>query len=78
MDETWIRQHLSAYLDSSKTNVRLETQGSVEIGCSIAVMVKMFASVSPTYAALSATPQAQPQGGWQKYFDDWKAKGIIS
>ena len=31
----------------------------------------------PTHAALSTLPIAVA-GGWQKYFDAWKAQGIIS
>ena len=31
----------------------------------------------PAYADLSALPIAS-SGGWQKYFDDWKAAGLVS
>ena len=34
-------------------------------------------AVPPTHTALSALPIAT-KGGWQTYFDDWKAKGYIT
>lgn len=33
-------------------------------------------TVPPTYAALSALPIASQ--GWQKIFDQWKERGIVS
>ena len=38
----------------------------------------MFSSTAtpPTYAALSALPCASQ--GWQRIFDDWKARGIVN
>ena len=39
----------------------------------------VFGNISPppTHAALSALPIAGA-GGWQKFFDAWKAQGLIS
>jgi len=33
-------------------------------------------TIPPTYAEVSTLPIAS-DGGWQVYFDDWKARGII-
>ena len=44
----------------------------------VSTLATLLASVAapPTHAILSALPIASA-GGWQTYFDDWKAKGII-
>lgn len=39
-------------------------------------LLRSFTRV-PTHAELSTMPIAST-GGWQKYFDDWKAKGFIA
>lgn len=74
MTEAWIKATLP--VNPKGTRVILEETPNGTFGCSIANMLTMFGSVDTTYAALSATPQAS--AGWQKYFDDWKAKGLIS
>jgi len=79
MDEAWITTNLKDQLDSTGTNVILlvdDNGGQHTI--SIVSMAAMFSGVSVpvTHAELSTTPQAA--GGWQRYFDDWKAKGYIS
>lgn len=77
MDENWILANFKDLLDRSGDNVilRKDTQGTHSI--SVAGMAALFGSVSPvTHAALSATPQAS--AGWQRYFDDWKARGLVS
>ena len=48
-------------------------------GATITISIEKFKQMIgnvTTHEALSALPFAN--GGWQKYFDDWKAKGIIS
>ena len=71
MTEAWIHSHLPISADGSSVIL-----GAAQ-GCLITDLVKMFGNVDTTYSALSATPQAT-SGGWQKYFDAWKAKGLIS
>ena len=76
MDAAWITTNLKDLLDATGENVILLQDSAGTHSISVANMATMFANVSPvTYSALSATPQAK--GGWQIYFDDWKAKGII-
>lgn len=41
-----------------------------------AAMTATLTTTPPTHAELSALPIAS-RGGWQKYFDDWKAKGYV-
>ena len=70
-------------------NVPLDTQGNLlletfpdggTIVCDPEVFATMTATLTttpPTHAELSALPIAS-RGGWQKYFDEWKTKGIIT
>lgn len=41
-----------------------------------AQMTSTITTVPPSYADLSVLPIAK--AGWQQYFDDWKAQGIVS
>ena len=43
----------------------------------LAVVLQAVTNVAPSHADLSALPVASA-GGWQKYFDDWKAKGLVN
>lgn len=43
----------------------------------LASLLSGISTVPPTYAELSALPIAT-DGGWQKYFDVWKAQGLIT
>ena len=76
--ETWIKQSLPL---SAEGHILLETfPNGATIICPVATFVEMTASITtipPTHAALSALPIAG-KGGWQKYFDEWKTKGIIT
>ena len=79
MTETWI-----------KTNLPLDTMGRVVLakdvarpGDSIVIEPSSLATLTAslpdvaTHAALSALAISGP-GGWQKYWDEWKAKGYIT
>jgi len=47
-----------------------------EIICEVSTFQEMTVNAtSLTYKELSALPMAST--GWQKYFDDWKAQGLI-
>ena len=46
------------------------------ITIAVTTFEQMFGKAPYTYATLSATPQAK--AGWQTYFDQWKAQGLIS
>lgn len=75
MKETWIR----ANLPMNNGMVVLETYEDLSFqGIEPASLADMTSTISdpPTYSALSALPIAK--AGWQRFFDDWKAKGIIS
>ena len=77
MDTNWIVTNLKDSLDPTGQNVILLSNDAGTHSISVANLAAMFSGVSTvTYATLSATPQAK--GGWQAYFDDWKARGIIS
>lgn len=62
-------------------HILLETfPNGATIVCPIPTFVAMTATLTtapPTHAALSALPIAAA-GGWQRYFDTWKAEGRIS
>lgn len=48
-----------------------------EVICKVSTFQEMTASASSlTHKALSSLPMAG--AGWQKYFDDWKARGLIT
>lgn len=76
LTEQWITTTLKDLLDPTGTVVILEDLGHGVIQINVSDMANIFSSVTPSYANLSATPQAG-SGGWQQYFDDWKAKGLI-
>ena len=74
MDEAWINSQLPV----KNGYVTLETfpDGGM-IRVSVTKLVDLFGAIAPqSYAELSVSPFAAQ--GWQKYFDDWKAQGIIS
>lgn len=74
----WITQTFS--LDE-RGNIVLETfsdGATISIDpTTLATVLSEVANIAPTHADLSALPVASV-GGWQKYFDDWKTKGLIS
>ena len=59
--------------------IELESVAEGDIWIPIATLGGILGSVTipPTHAALSALPIAGA-GGWQKYFDAWKAQGLIT
>lgn len=59
---------LETFADGGRISVTPENLTSLLSG---------VATVPPSYAELSALPIARA-GGWQKYFDDWQSKGVIT
>ena len=76
--EEWVQKTLPR---SPEGHILLETfPDGATIVCPVATFVAMttgITTIPPTHAALSALPIAG-KGGWQKYFDEWKTKGIIT
>ena len=73
--ENWILQNLP--LDNTKKHVILENVGDGTITIPVSTLTSMLGTaVPPTHSDLSKLPIAS-QGGWQKYFDAWKAAGYI-
>jgi len=68
--------HLQTLLSADKRTVILEDLGHGTISIAVSDMINILGNTPPSYADLSATSQAT--AGWQKYFDDWKAKGLLS
>ena len=64
----------------ARGHILLETfPDGATITCDPDVFATMTAAIlvtPPTHADLSALPMAL-SGGWQKYFDAWKAQGLI-
>lgn len=76
---------ISEWVDSLPTdshgNITLETfvdGGHISVSpTNLTSLLAGVTTVPPTYAELSALPIAST-GGWQKYFDAWKAKGLVN
>lgn len=73
--EAWLTQSFRTV----GNQVIVYTHGLGFIGFDPTDPTGLFTSITttpPTYAALSALPCAAE--GWQKIFDQWKAKGLVS
>lgn len=75
--ETWIIENLPLTADGQSVLLEEYSNGAT-MRVSITDLLVLLSSIKspPTYVELSSLPIASQ--GWQKYFDQWKAQGIIA
>lgn len=76
--EQWASSHLSQGMIGLIVYTDTTTDDHIEVDPTLFSSADFSAitTMPPTYSALSALPIALQ--GWQKIFDQWKTKGIIS